>query len=87
MAALFVEEALGEISNLPQAVAKALFATRIAGMLVGGVRVNYAVTRDGKRFLIVTETDEAPADDRRVVVNGNADRGIRDGLPRDSTVR
>lgn len=48
------------------------FERAFAGPLGGGVRFNYAVTRDGERFLIVTEAEETPGDDRIVVANWDA---------------
>ncbi len=47
-----------------------LFQTKLAGPLVTGIRSNYAVAPpDGKRFLIVTETGQAPPPSITVVLN------------------
>jgi hypothetical protein len=34
-----------------------LFQTRISGSVAGGVRFNYAVAPDGKRFVVVTDPE------------------------------
>jgi Tol biopolymer transport system component len=47
--------------------------TRHGGSFGGGMRFNYAVTRDGQRFLIMTDAKDERAPDMVVVVNWDAD--------------
>jgi Tol biopolymer transport system component len=49
--------------------ARPLFQTRIAGALGHDVRNNYAVSRDGQRFLIVTEVEKAGSRPITVILN------------------
>jgi hypothetical protein len=46
-----------------------LFQTRISGPLGTGVRFNYAVSSEGERFVIVSDTEEASPSPIIVVLN------------------
>jgi Tol biopolymer transport system component len=62
--------AIGESAGSPAPTApRPLFHTRISGGLGRDVRNNYAVSRDGKRFLIVTDVEKSSSPPITVIVN------------------
>ena len=64
-------EVKGDSSAFEPAVPKPLFETRTSG-LVSPFRGIYAVTADGKRFLVNTEVEEATSSPITVVLNWTA---------------
>ena len=69
---LMAVELRSDGTTLEPSAPRTLFQTRISGPLGGGVRNNYAVSRDGQRFLIATDEVDHRSSPIIVVLNWTA---------------